>query len=78
MTSIAVVLVFLLLTLNILLTISIVSVVDFEQVNVSLVVKSYSVTAQSVLFDFGLKKLFNKMFAFPPLYRNFYIFTYLK
>ena len=37
------------------------------------VVSINSIAVQRVLFDFGLKKLFKKKFAFPPLYRDFYI-----
>ena len=35
--------------------------------------KTYSVAVQRVLFDFDLKKLFNKRLLFPLLYRDFYI-----
>ena len=30
----------------------------------------YSIVVQRVLLDFGYKKLFNRGFAFPPLYRD--------
>ena len=33
----------------------------------------FSVEVQRVLFDFGLKKIFNKRLEFRPLYRDFYI-----
>ena len=35
--------------------------------------KMYSVSVQRVLFDFDLKKLFNKRLLFPLLYCDFYI-----
>ena len=31
-----------------------------------------SIAVQCILFNFGLKKLFNERLAFPPLHRDFY------
>ena len=32
-----------------------------------------SIVVQRLLFDFGLKKLFNKGLVFPPFYRVYYV-----